>query len=232
MTEMNLFVPKSVPLNWYRFDVPFSLELIGTFVKSVEQQAVESITRYHTEKELIEHHDEMIEVHDGLDSSSWDLEKVFTEHFPSLQRRSALITLHSFFETELDKLCELYRQEKHLDVAFSDLKGTGIDRSTLYLEKVVGLNVHKQSTEWAAIRNIQAIRNCVVHRDARVDENQDKAIINFINASQSLSRNAENEIVIGEGFLAFVLSTYGNYFHLIGQSIALKDSTKSTTAWL
>lgn len=38
-------------LNWFRYDVSFSIELIESFVHSVEKQAIESIDRYKEQKE-------------------------------------------------------------------------------------------------------------------------------------------------------------------------------------
>ena len=60
-------------------------------------------------------------------------------HFPNLQRQSALVTLFSFVEYELDGLCELFQKELGSRVELSDLKGSGIDRAILYLERVAGL---------------------------------------------------------------------------------------------
>ena len=77
---------------------------------------------------------------------------MFLEYFPSLQRRSALLTVCSYFEHELDKLCRLYQSEKGFAVTVDGMRGRGIDRSTRYLEKVAGLNVHNTSPEWQEIK--------------------------------------------------------------------------------
>jgi hypothetical protein len=225
---MNLFWPKSVVLNWYRYDIRLSLELIDAFVKGVEQQASDSISSYQTEKETFIKADGAVDVHEGLDSESWDLELLFTEHFPSLQRRSALITLHSFFETELNKLCRLYKSEKHFRLGVRDLKGKGIDRSMLYLEKVAEINVHKNSPEWAAIRQIRDVRNCIVHGDARVGvTGEASTIINFVSGNEFLTCNDDHELVLQKGFLAYVLKNYEAYFNMMGQSIAEKEKIKA-----
>ncbi len=225
---MNLFYPKSVVLNWYRFDVVSSLELINAFVNAVEQQVLDSILRYQIGKETFIEADGPVEVHEGLDSESWDLEQLFTQHFPSLQRRSALITLHSFFETELNKLCGLYKSEKHFRVGVGDLKGKGIDRSMLYLEKVAEINIHKHSPEWTVIRQIRDVRNCIVHGDAKVGvKGEGNAIINFVSGNEFLTCNDEDEIVVQKGFLAYVVKNYEAYFKMMGQSIAEKEKIKA-----
>lgn len=80
------------------------------------------------------------------------MEIIFKEYFPSLQRRSALITLCGYFEHELDKLCKQYKLEKSYNLSLSDLSDKGISRSTNYLKKVVGLEIHKGSKEWESIK--------------------------------------------------------------------------------
>ncbi len=163
---------------WYMNESTLSAELMDSFVKGVEKQAAESIVRYETDKETQvledavtpseEGYPRVVETHAGLDSETWDLEKIFKEYFPNLQRRSAFLTVWGYFEHELDKLCALYKSEKGLKLDLTDLTGQGVDRSTAYLEKVAGLNVHKTSQEWNQIRNTQKVRNIVAHRDGRL----------------------------------------------------------------
>src|SRR5436305_175799 len=94
--------------NWHQNELSISAELIDSFVKSVENQAAESIVRCEREKKShieVLGEDEMfvrvVETHEGLENETWDLETIFREYFPSLQRRSALLTVWGYFEHEL-----------------------------------------------------------------------------------------------------------------------------------
>lgn len=218
---MEIVIPPKSVHNWYLYDVSFSMELIEGFVKNVEQAAEDSIKKYQCEKQLIPDEDGMCvtTAHQGLDDGSWDLENLFTEFFPSLQRRSALITLCSFFEHELDGLCSLYKTEKGFGLELSDLKSTGIDRATLYLEKVAGLNVQRTSQEWKTIKAIQLLRNLIVHRNGRLSEPRDTALVQFADSTQALSRKPDGEIVVEKGFLSFVVNTYKSYFKLLDKAL-------------
>ncbi|MGO9368923.1 MAG: hypothetical protein ACLP0H_14945 [Terriglobales bacterium] len=227
---MPIFAPKKVVLNWHQHDVSFSTVLMESFVDGIEKQAEESITNYEKRKqiEVVENHPEenyARVVHQGLDDETYHLPTIFLEYFPSLQRRSALLTVCSYFEHELDKLCRLYQSEKGFSVTVDDLRGEGIDRSTKYLEKVAGLNVHRASREWQEVKKIQKIRNAIVHRGGKVPDKDsvrddaDKAIVDFMNKTESLSRDDDGEIVVGKGFLSHVIHTYASYFKLIGDSI-------------
>jgi hypothetical protein len=219
---MAIFIPKKVVLNWYQHDASFSAELIESFVDGIETQAAESVVNYEQRKriEVVEHYSRV--VHQGLHNETWDLPTIFREYFPSLQRRSALLTVCSYFEHELDKLCRLYQSEKDFRLALSDLGDKGIDRSTKYLEKVVGLNVHRASQEWQEIKKIKNIRNDIVHRAGKL--RGDPAVIKWVNKLESLSLDDEGEIVVGKGFLSHVIHTYATYFKLIGDSIKMSEN--------
>ena len=224
---MSLTLPEKNVRNWYRSDVVFSIELLESYIEGVEEQADESIIRFNKEKQthVLEEYPEegytrVVDVHQGLDDESWDLETIFGEYFPSLQRRSALLTVCGFFEHELDKLCLLYQKEKRFKLSLSDLKDKGIDRSATYLEKVAGINAHKDSNEWSHIKKIQKIRNVIVHQDGKLQDHQGnlvKAAFDYIKEIESLG--GDTEIVLQKGFLKHVVDIYKKYFCKISESI-------------
>ena len=226
---MTLYILKRTVLNWYRDDVSLSAELIKSFVDGVEKQADESAINYDENKQIEvvedqadERYDSIREVHQGLGDETWDLPTIFREYFPSLQRRSALVTLCSYFEHELDKLCRLYQSEKAFTLAPSDLGEKGIRRLVTYLEKVASLNVQRTSQEWNDINKIQTIRNDIVHRGGKLREDQD--LVKWMNKVKSLSRDDGGEIVIGRGFLSYVTDTHASYFKLIRDSINANEN--------
>jgi len=216
---MALYTPKKIALNWYQYDVSFSIELMTSFVRGVEKQAAESIQDYMTKRSEGGHR--------GLDKSSWDLKEIFEEYFPSLQRRSALLTVWGFLEHELDELCTLYQSEKGFSLAFSDLSGKGIDRSTTYLEKVAGLHGLKASREWDDLKAVQRIRNVIAHDDGKLRDHQGKFRNGIIRDMKRVGfLRGEDEIVVAEGFLSKVVDSCGNYFKLIAKSVVAKESAE------
>jgi hypothetical protein len=233
---MALYLPKKVTLNWCKYDVSFSIELVQCFVEGIEKQAEESVSNFEKKMqiELVEdtanEYQSVAVRHQGLNDETWDLSTIFSEHFPSLQRRSALLTVCSYFEHELDKLCLLYQREKSFGLSHTDLRGDmGIDRATKYLEKLAKLDVHHTSREWNDIKAIQKIRNVLVHRGGKSQEDDSdyKAIAAFIDRMDSLRRDDEGEIVIGKGFLSYVVSTYASYFKLVGDSIRTVENPQA-----
>lgn len=223
---MALYAPLESTANWYRFDAIFSMELIESFINGVERQAEESTKQYQEQKEIheVEEHSEylrVVETHQGLDNETWDLHSIFNDHFPSLQRRSALLTICGQFEYELDNLCNLYQKEKSYKIGLADINGKGIERSTTYLEKVAGLNTNKTTAEWAQIKNINKLRNLIIHQNAKLNDkngNPNNSAIKYVDETDTLKID-DSEISIKEGFLQHVVDTYKQYYALLNQSI-------------
>jgi hypothetical protein len=219
-----LYVPKKVPLNWYKYDVLYSTELLRSYIQGVEDQIARSIEEYRIGHEVqsnaiedrLENDEnepsEMWASHGGLDSESWDLEDIFGEHFPNLQRRSALITLYSFLEHELNKLCDLFVREKKWKVSLNDMRGRGIDRATLFLERVVGLKIDKKAELWEEVTKIRDLRNCIVHADGKLKDGRGKPkdIAKYVQGSPYLS--GDDEAKLSGDYLFHVLEIFDRQF--------------------
>jgi hypothetical protein len=221
---------------WYETDVSTALELMDSFVNGVEEQAAESAQKFETHKETdVEEYDDssvLVERYRGLDNQTFtSLKSIFEEYFPSLQRRSAFLTVWAMFENELSKLCERYRNERCSRLAFSDLQGKGIEQSTKYLERVAGLDLHKsRSQEWARIKKMNSLRNVIVHQDGSLrngSSDQVKSALTYIKETDTLSI-LDNEIEIKEGFLAHVLETVRIFFRQIGEAIKIEAQNPSS----
>lgn len=214
------------PKRWYD-TVRFESELLRTYAQNIEGQIKESIDKYHKEKEVVI--DEIdgefaniTEFHQGLDGSTYDLGSVFEEYFPNLQRRSALITLFSFLEFQLDELCKLFQGDQKFSISLSDLKDKGIDRSYSYLTKVVGLNIDKSSAIWNELKRIQGLRNVIVHNDGRMKNNDEIRKSDLLDEKPSSLFSEEKEVILLEGYLKHVLDSFDTYFKELNTKIQQK----------
>ena len=217
---MATYVPRKVPANWYKYDAQFSLELLYEYGKGIEDQLKSSIEDFRSKKETIELDSipeeglfRVVEVYRGLDDETWHLESVFEDYFPQLQRGGALISLYSFFENELDALCDLYIQGEGIPISQTDMKGKGIERSILFLEKIVGLPIDKNSDTWKELINIKKIRNQIVHeRGKLIDKSGQKKgdVIKYVEDCPLL--DGETEVLIKEGYLTHTLETFDLFF--------------------
>ena len=226
-----LYRPKQVPLNWYKYDVRFSVELLEAYIRGVEQQVLIAIEEYRSQKEVIiseeipeEGSTRIVEAHRGLDSETWNLGGIFEDYFPNLQRRGALITLYSFLEHEINGLCELFMRVDGITVSPTDMRGTGVDCAVLFLVKVVGLQIDKSTTGWQEIRNIQKIRNLIVHNDGKLRDRSGKEkleLAKYVADSPCLS--GDDEIRILPGYLSHVLEAFDRQFQEIDRLIAARS---------
>jgi hypothetical protein len=225
---------------WHKNELALAAELIDSFVNGVESQAAESIEQYRKGREtrtvVYEFDDqiygERVEEFRGLNSESWNMGLLFEEHFPSLHRRSALLTVWGYFEHELDKLCFLYKTKKRFMMDLTDIGGKGIDRSTKYLEKVAGLDVHYNSREWQEIKKIREIRNKIAHQDGRLVTKKGtptSELILYVEQSEFLKKDGD-VVVLKDGFLKYVVDTFRAYFERIGESIEEKENAQNVAS--
>jgi len=212
--------PLAAPLLWYPVELSFSLELLKTYVAEIEAQVERGIAEYQSGEAITVHYideDEdwsyAVAEHKGIHSGLWNLDSVFKDYLPNLQRRSALITLYSFLENELDRLCKCIRTHENSALCLSDIADKGIARATTYLIKVGGLSNVRNCTQWQEIKNIQDIRNLIVHADGRIpeaDASRRSKLLAYINASPHLE--AAQVVKLHSGYLAHSLETFTAFF--------------------
>jgi hypothetical protein len=225
-----LFRPNSHPLNWYPSEVTGSVELLAVYVADIEGQVCKGITDYQlraakvfVEPRFDEEPGRVVTVHKDLDDDTWDLTTIFEEYFPSLQRRSALVTLFSFFEHELDALCKRIKSQDGCELSLADIAGKGIFRSTTYLTKVAGVTDTRNSPEWHEVKNIQLVRNLIVHADGKLPPPPDARSAStaaYIEKSPHLRGTSEVELMAG--YLDHVLRTCDAYFRVLHAGIEHK----------
>jgi hypothetical protein len=226
---------KLKPTNWYRWEVVFSIKLLNGFVSNTEDQIKLSWADFEKNRvtELLPEDDEYFQsvtTHKGLDSLTWDLETIFKEHFPNIQRRAALITLFSYLENELDKLCVLFQETEKYSINLNDISGKGAERSTLYLEKVCGLSNCKKIKQWSLIKDIQKIRNIITHNNGKLTDLNGKKRENEIKIiSNSKYLSGETEVLILETYLPYVLHTFDNYFSELDKEINSRRGKNNST---
>lgn len=227
-----MFTPYNHPLNWYQYEVLSSVELLTAYVADIERQVAAGIADYEANAEKVvidEEHGQdavrIVEVYKDLDNEGWHLPEIFVVYFPNLQRRSALITLCSFFEHEIDKLCDRLQKQENLLVRFVDMAGKGVKRSAVYLEKVVGIDAGQDSPTWVAIKEIQKIRNLVVHANGRlVDHAKTRKKAEDAIVAKSPFLEGSTEVLLKDGYLSYALRTCDAYFKLLDQGIQARYS--------
>lgn len=221
------------PGDWYEHHICEYFDLLVGYIEDVEHHIELSINDFRDNKEFVVT-DEAPELglvrgitfHRGMNDFSWNLDNLFTRHFPSLQRRSSLITLFGLFENELDNLCRFLQKTQHLSVDLNDIKSQGIDRASIYLSKVARLKGIRETPDWSKVKDIQKIRNLVVHHDGKLtdaNEAPKKAELSIVKSSEFLIGGYR--VTIEKGYLKYVVQTFKSYFAQLDKELKKLPTT-------
>lgn len=208
----------------------------GLFVHcNLAMNELEDFFRYHSETELSwkklddelqkkidgilsnypeEHHQEIIESH------SWDLH-INQYKFPKIHRKSILITIYNFVENQLNQLCQIISESIDSKIKLKHLHGQGIERAFLYLSKVGEMDFSKMGQEMPFIRNVNEIRNIVVHNGGIVPKGKKASFYKFISNNKELTGEAGKELSIGYEFINELIKILINFFKLLENEVQL-----------
>ena len=82
---------------------------------------------------------------------------------------SAIVSLYSLLENNINSLCEIIELESTLEIKLKDLAGSNIiDKGRLFLIKIGGVDFEKIDKEWFRIKDFQKLRNLIVHNNAQM----------------------------------------------------------------
>lgn len=165
---------------------------------------------------------QFVEYYMGLDNADVDLEETFTKHFPSLQRRSALLTLFGTYEHEIEKFCMNYAKQEESPVSLSDIKGKGLERCHLFIKKIIGLT---ESPSFLELKKVIPLRNSCAHNDGRYkrkDNQEIREIVELIAEQPNFLEKNYNEVLLKEGFLRYVIDLFDAYIKEIEAVIKSK----------
>lgn len=160
-----------------------------------------------------------VESYQGLDSQGVFLDDIFENYFPSVQRRSALLTLVATYEHELERFCDIYTEQHNSPVKLNELKGQGLERINLFVKKIIGSD---NSKVFPTIKKIVKLRNSCAHNDAKIQDKDGqpiKMIEELINNNSINVSQDGKQVHIDEGFLIFVLDQFDAYTSEIQETI-------------
>lgn len=226
--------------SWYSDNSMMIQGILKPYVQSIENNIEKEKNNYFQGRKtqlIIEDKEngiaQEVEYYQGMDNSTFCIEDVIKELFPNLQRRSALITLFSFFEVQLDVLCLHLQSENPSFIAFENYtKYNGIDGSTKYLQKIAKLPIDKSNSVWGEIIKIKHIRNNLVHNDGKVQLIEKKHLtptLKYIEKCKYLDQDNHGKIIIKEGYLNQLLNIFDDFFRDIDKQLLFFNENRSFT---
>lgn len=160
--------------------------------------------------------DEFREMGDIFADDYYMIEEIYI----GIYRKSTLVSIYSFLESFLNKLCRhLYNQHKY-PVKLEDLMGEGISRARIYLEKLAKVDFSALNGQWSDLRTLNKIRNCIVHCEGNIKlaRNFD-SLQNIINNNKSLSLINNEYIKIEREYIGFCIIKTEEFLSQLHQQI-------------
>lgn len=209
------------------YDFSLTFEIINTLIIHSESFIDKGITEYKDkgpEEYVIdispdEGYYNSIDYYMGLDSSSVDLDEMFIDYYPSVFRRSVFLTIFGMFEHEIEKFCKNFANKHRIPINITDLKGSGFERSHLFIQKIVGMET---TSQYNNIKKITKLRNSCAHNDARYVENDGqniKLITDLMDAHPDLFKKDLKQVLFMSGSLSMILDSFKSYLNEVEQAL-------------
>ncbi len=111
-------------------------------------------------------------------------------------RYSHVVLLHILIETRLRAFCRIIKAERKLpDLVLNDFRGGPMDQIQIYLTKLVGISI-SEIPQWESLRNLQKIRDCIVHVYGVVGESRDEKLPSLISKTPGLGIDDQGKLEI------------------------------------
>lgn len=149
-----------------------------------------------------------------IESYGWELFQ--NQHsFPNILCETTLLGIYHGFEYGLNTYCEYFRWLREYPLKFSDLHGNGIERSKLYLKKVVGIPFNNLSEPLGFIRNLNTLRNCIVHTGGDLPSDSKSRINKFVMENEHLVGEPSLSVAIRPSFIPFMIEQLSSFIQKI-----------------
>ena len=84
---------------------------------------------------------------------------------------SAIVSLYSLLENNINSLCEIIQAETNLVIGFRDLAGFSvIEKGKIFLNKIANIDFERIAKEWSWIKDYQKLRNLIVHNNIQMKD--------------------------------------------------------------
>lgn len=226
MTDFRTRIPAR-PLH----DFAFTLDIINSLIISTEDIICAGIKKFYEdgpETAMIEQYEEFdyyVELYQGLDSDTVNLEEIYTKYFPSLVRRSLFLTCYGMLEDEVDRFCIAHSRSIDFKIGFKNIKNSGFERSRMYITNMLELN-NTRLLETKLICLIK-LRNSCAHNNGRFLENDGRRMSQLDILFQQYSNQFEednNEVLFKGGSVQVLIDFFKEYIHAIDTK--LKESSR------
>jgi hypothetical protein len=136
-------------------------------------------------------HDEIVESH------GWDLH-LNQIKYPDIHRTALVVAIYIFIEDQLNGLCQTLQESIGTRLRLKDINGKGVERSFLFLSKVVGFDLSRISSK-PFVTNVNKLRNKIVHAGGLLPDND--SLNEFVKRTNGLWGNPGGRVNIASEFI-------------------------------
>lgn len=205
-------------INWdvHRWETDFAFSSLKDYLKMAESQfeAVRDMERARTDLTtpagLSE--DDYHEWHSDYQAQVLFFEERYERDFPSKIRYSFIVLLHIVLEERLRATCNEIQKRRNLTISEKDLRGAQFERVKTFLKKIAEINYDNQ-TGWQELKDLQMIRDCIVHTNGRIEESRDKKHIYDLCKKQIGISDAEGSLVVDKAYCLCALEAISALFN-------------------
>ncbi|MDR4466600.1 MAG: hypothetical protein MRJ66_20305 [Nitrospira sp.] len=128
------------------------------------------------------------------------------------------ITVYQQFEFTLMKVCLELEKDYPNSQKLEDLKGKGVTRAYTYLKKVAGIGEPFEHKSWSRIKDLNKLRNTIVHSDAIIGADEMKKLVARIKQWAPVSHN-KSRILLSEHFSSSTCSFLREQVEQLGHKL-------------
>lgn len=192
----------------------YTLQLEQKF--DTDKQSVEE--SYHEAINLIEH-DEENDAHEYFGEMYQEIDSVNVPLF----RSSTVVTMYSFLESSMNKLCRSLYKLKNYNIDLSELRGEGIVRAKSYLINFAGADFDVLNGDWSKLVALNLVRNCLVHNEGIINGSRsENKLKNTVDSTAGIYSNHYSEIIIEREYIDNCIDVIESF--LLDLYNQLKDS--------
>lgn len=168
------------------------------------------------------------EEHENYLRELQDLDDRYDHDLRPAMRYSFVVLIHIVFETKIRDFCTRIQRDLNLpQIAVTDLRGSAIDQSKLFLTRLAGIRA-QDFPEWQQLRTLQKVRDCIVHAYGHIADSRDEVFLRELAAkSDGVSIDDDGRIAVSKGFCEKHLAAVQNF--LIAFSCASDGTREAAT---
>lgn len=139
----------------------------------------------------------------------------FQSIFPNMLYKALFLHQYSVLEDSLNQICHNLEESQLYNISLTDIKGMGINRARIYLEKVGKITQPFQTNSWNTIMKLNRVRNVLIHANGFIGK-ENKKDLNVCKSFENIEVTPEHEgfsIGLTKSFCELSIKEIGKFFY-------------------